>query len=55
MKTLKINGEIIISDEMNLENFCELFNKFQDENNFGFNGFIKDSETSAETETNENK
>ena len=44
MKTLKINGEIIIPDEMNLNDFCELFNKLQDENNFGFNGFIKDSE-----------
>ena len=54
MKTLKINGEIIIPDEMNLNDFCKLFNKLQDENNFGFSGFIKDNETSVETETNEN-
>lgn len=49
MKTLKINGEINIPDEMNLNDFCELFNRFQDENNFGFSGFIKDNETSIET------
>ena len=55
MKTLKINGEIIIPDEMNLNDFCKLFNKLQDENNFGFSGFIKDNETSVETETNESK
>ena len=44
MKTLKINGEINIPDEMNLNAFCELFNRFQVENNFGFSGFIKDNE-----------
>lgn len=53
MKTLKINGEIIIPDKMNLNDFCELFNRFQDENNIGFSGFIKDNETSMEIETNE--
>lgn len=55
MKTLKIDGKIYIPDAMNLNAFCELFNRFQDENNFGFSGFIKDNETSEETETNENK
>ena len=54
MKTLKINGEINIPDKMNLNDFCELFNRLQDENNIVFSGFIKDNETSVETETNEN-
>ena len=44
MKTLKIDGKIYIPDEMNLNIFCVLFNRFQDENNFGFSGFIKDNE-----------
>jgi hypothetical protein len=55
MKTLKINGEINIDDEMNLNDFCELFNRLQDENNFGFSGFIKDSESPTETFCQENK
>lgn len=42
MKALNIDGEIIISDEMNLNDFCESFNRFLDENNCGFNGFIRD-------------
>ncbi len=44
MKTLKISGEINVPDEMTLNDFCALFNKFQDENNLGFNGFVKDTE-----------
>ncbi len=42
MKALKIDGEIIVLDKMNLNDFCELFNSFLDDNNCGFNGFIKD-------------
>ena len=44
MKTLKISGEITLSDEMTLNDFCALFNEFQDQNNLGFSGFIKDTE-----------
>ncbi len=45
MKLLKIDGEIMLPNEMSLEDFCIIFNKFQDENKCGFNGFIKDKET----------
>ena len=55
MKTLKINGEINIDDEMNLNDFCELFNRLQDENNFGFSGVIKECESPTETFCQENK
>ena len=48
MKIFKINGEISVSDEIELNTFCELFNKFQDENNFGFSGYIKDEEKTIE-------
>ena len=44
MKKLKIEGIIIIPDEMNLNSFCEKFNEFQDKQNCGFSGFVKDIE-----------
>ena len=44
MKKLKIEGIIIIPDEMNLNSFCEKFNEFQDKQNCDFSGFVKDIE-----------
>ena len=44
LKTLKINGEIRLPAELSLNDFCKLFNQFQDENGFGFNGFITEQE-----------
>ncbi len=44
MKKLKIEGIIIIPDGMNLNCFCEKFNEFQNEQDCGFSGFIKDIE-----------
>lgn len=44
LKTLKINGEIVIPAELSLNDFCKLFNRFQDENGLGFNGFITEQE-----------
>ena len=43
MNNFKINGEIMAPDEVSLDAFCEMFNKFIDQNNFGFSGFIKDA------------
>ena len=41
-KTFVINGEITVNDNTSLEELCKLFNQFQDENSFGFNGSIRD-------------
>ena len=41
-KTFIINGKITVNDNTSLEAFCKLFNQFQDENSFGFNGSIRD-------------
>ena len=41
-KNFVINGEITVNDNTSLEAFCKLFNQFQDENSFGFNGSIRD-------------
>lgn len=41
-KTFVINGEITVNDNTTLEELCELFNKFQDENSLGFSGSIRD-------------
>lgn len=41
-KTFVINGEITVNDNTSLEALCKLFNQFQDENSFGFNGSIRD-------------
>ena len=41
-KNLVINGEITVNDNTSLEALCKLFNQFQDENSFGFNGSIRD-------------
>ena len=48
MKTFTIHGEIHIADEMDLKDFCALFNRLQDENDFGFSGFIKDRESKTD-------
>lgn len=48
LKTLKINGEICLPAELSLKDFCELFNRFQDENGLGFSGFITDDKLSDE-------
>ena len=44
LKTLKINGEISLPAKLSLNDFCKLFNRFQDENGLGFNGFITEQE-----------
>ena len=41
-KTFIINGKITVNDNTSLEELCKLFNQFQDENSFGFNGSIRD-------------
>ena len=41
-KTFVINGKITVNDNTSLEAICKLFNQFQDENSFGFNGSIRD-------------
>ena len=41
-KTFVINGKITVNDNTSLEALCKLFNQFQDENSFGFNGSIRD-------------
>lgn len=41
-KNFVINGRITVNDNTSLEALCKLFNQFQDENNFGFNGSIRD-------------
>ena len=41
-KNFVINGEITVNDNTSLEALCKLFNQFQDENSFGFNGSIRD-------------
>lgn len=41
-KNFVINGEITVNDNISLEALCKLFNQFQDENSFGFNGSIRD-------------
>ena len=41
-KTFIINGKITVNDNASLEELCKLFNQFQDENSFGFNGSIRD-------------
>lgn len=54
MKIFKIHGEINVSNETDLNTLCELFNRLQDENNFGFSGVITDSESPTETFFQEN-
>ena len=44
MKELKIDGVILIPDEMTLQEFCEKFNKIMDKDEFGFSGRIKELE-----------
>lgn len=41
-KTFIINGKITVNDNTSLEELCKLFNQFQDENSFSFNGSIRD-------------
>ena len=44
MKELKIDGVILIPDNMNLQEFCEKFNEMMDKEEFGFSGRIKELE-----------
>ena len=41
-KAFIINGKITVNDNTSLEELCKLFNQFQNENSFGFNGSIRD-------------
>ena len=44
MKELKIDGVILIPDNMTLQEFCNKFNEMMDKGEFGFSGGIKELE-----------
>ena len=45
MKKLKIDGIILIPDDMTLQQFCEKFNEVLDKGEICFSGGIKEIET----------